>query len=93
VNGRVHSLIQAIPAERLKEERPLMRPLPSLRPPLCRGELRKDFQLAKTADFEMAIDTAPVFSSPPSRGKPTPDQGEPSPPCFSAQLGRCHLTL
>jgi hypothetical protein len=35
-----------------------MRPLPSLRPPLCRGELRKDFQLAKTADFEMAIDTA-----------------------------------
>ncbi len=27
--------------ERLKEERPLMRPLPSLRPALCRGELRK----------------------------------------------------
>ena len=41
VNGRVHSEIHALPAERLKEERPLMRPLPSLRPPLCRGELRK----------------------------------------------------
>jgi hypothetical protein len=41
VNGRLHSEIQAVPAERLKEERPLMRLLPSLRPPLCRGELRK----------------------------------------------------
>ena len=41
VNGRLHSEIQAIPGERLKEEQPLMRPLPSLRPPLCRGELRK----------------------------------------------------
>ena len=41
VNGRLHSEIQAVPAERLKEERPLMRPLPSLRPPRGRGELRK----------------------------------------------------
>jgi transposase len=41
VNGRVHSEIQAIPADRLAEERRLLRPLPSLRPPLCRGELRK----------------------------------------------------
>jgi hypothetical protein len=41
VNERVHSETQAVPAERLREERGLMRPLPSLRPPLCRGELRK----------------------------------------------------
>ncbi len=41
VNGRVHSEIQAVPAERLAEERRLMRPLPSLRPALCRGALRK----------------------------------------------------
>jgi transposase len=41
VNGRVHSETQAVPATRLLEERGLMRPLPSLRPPLCRGELRK----------------------------------------------------
>jgi transposase len=41
VNGRVHSETQATPDERLAEERALMRPLPSLRPALCRGELRK----------------------------------------------------
>ncbi|HLZ94509.1 MAG TPA: IS21 family transposase [Candidatus Dormibacteraeota bacterium] len=41
VNGRVHSETRATPDERLAEERPLMRPLPSLRPALCRGELRK----------------------------------------------------
>ena len=41
VNGRVHSETQAVPAERLEQERTLMRPLPSLRPALCRGELRK----------------------------------------------------
>ncbi len=41
VNGRLHSETQAVPSARLDEERPLMRPLPSLRPPLCRGELRK----------------------------------------------------
>jgi transposase len=41
VNGRVHSETQATPDERLAEERALMRRLPSLRPALCRGELRK----------------------------------------------------
>ncbi|HKV32584.1 MAG TPA: IS21 family transposase [Candidatus Dormibacteraeota bacterium] len=41
VNGRVHSETQAVPAARLDQERQLMRPLPSLRPALCRGELRK----------------------------------------------------
>src|SRR5712691_5516102 len=41
VNSRVHSETQVTPDERLVEERALMRPLPSLRPALCRGELRK----------------------------------------------------
>lgn len=41
VNGRVHSTTAAVPAERLVEERKLLRPLPSLRPPLRRGEARK----------------------------------------------------
>lgn len=41
VNGRVHSEIAAVPAERLVTERGLPRPLPSLRPPLRQGESRK----------------------------------------------------
>jgi transposase len=41
VNSRVHTEICAIPAERLIEERRVMRTLPSLRPPLRRGETRK----------------------------------------------------
>lgn len=41
VNARVHSETSAVPAERLLTEREVLRPLPSLRPPLRRGELRK----------------------------------------------------
>jgi hypothetical protein len=41
VNGRVHSEIAAIPAERLAVEQVVLRPLPSLRPPLRSGEPRK----------------------------------------------------
>jgi transposase len=41
VNVRRHTEICAIPAERLVEERRVMRALPSLRPPLRRGEIRK----------------------------------------------------
>ena len=41
VNAREHSTIAAIPDERLVEERKLLRPLPSLRPPLRRGERRR----------------------------------------------------
>lgn len=41
VNDQLHSEIQAQPAQRLIAERELLRPLPSLRPPLRRGELRK----------------------------------------------------
>lgn len=40
VNGRVHSAIAAVPAERLARERRLLRPLPAVRPPLRSGELR-----------------------------------------------------
>jgi transposase len=41
VNGRPHSEIAAVPAERLVREREALRALPSLRPPLRQGELRK----------------------------------------------------
>lgn len=40
VNGRVHSTTSAVPAERLVTERGVLRPLPSLRPPLRAGEAR-----------------------------------------------------
>ncbi len=40
VNGRVHSEIAAMPAERLVTERQQLRPLPSVRPPLRTGEVR-----------------------------------------------------
>jgi transposase len=41
VNAREHSTIAAVPEQRLVEERKLLRPLPSLRPPLRRGERRR----------------------------------------------------
>jgi hypothetical protein len=41
VNERIHSEIQAVPATRLIAEKELLRPLPSLRPPLRAGEQRK----------------------------------------------------
>jgi transposase len=41
LNSRTHSTTCAVPDERLDEERQVLRPLPSLRPPLRRGELRK----------------------------------------------------
>ncbi len=40
-NAAHHSEICAVPKDRLEEERKVLRPLPSLRPPLRRGELRK----------------------------------------------------
>jgi transposase len=46
VNSRPHSEIAAVPAERLAREREALRPLPSLRPPLRQGELRKVDRLA-----------------------------------------------
>jgi hypothetical protein len=41
VNSRVHATVAAVPAERLVEEARLLRPLPTLRPPLRRGERRR----------------------------------------------------
>jgi transposase len=41
VNASLHSTIAAVPNERVVEERKLLRPLPSLRPPLRRGERRR----------------------------------------------------
>lgn len=46
VNAAVHSEIAAVPSERLAAERKVLRPLPSLRPPLRRGEVRKVDRLA-----------------------------------------------
>jgi hypothetical protein len=40
VNAAVHSETCAVPAERLLSERELLRPLPSLRPPLRAAEQR-----------------------------------------------------
>jgi transposase len=46
VNGRAHSEIAAVPAERLVRERERLRPLPSLRPALRQGVRRKVDRLA-----------------------------------------------
>jgi transposase len=46
VNGRLHTEIVAIPADRLATERGVLRPLPSLRAPLRQGEARKVDKLA-----------------------------------------------
>lgn len=59
VNGRVHSETQSIPRERLVQERKPMRPLPSLRPPLRRGEPRKVDRL-QTVRFGSARYSVPT---------------------------------
>jgi transposase len=41
VNGREHSEIAAVPAQRLETERTLLRPLPMLRPRIGRSDIRK----------------------------------------------------
>lgn len=46
VNARRHSETSAVPNERLETERGVLRPLPSLRPPLRRGETRTVDSLA-----------------------------------------------
>ena len=46
VNSRQHSETCAVPLERLDTERPLLRPLPELRPRIGRSELRKVDKLA-----------------------------------------------
>jgi hypothetical protein len=59
VNGRVHSEIAAIPAERLLVERGVLRPLPALRVALCRGVLRKVDKLS-TVRFGSARYSVPL---------------------------------
>jgi transposase len=59
VNGKMHSETQAVPQERLLEERELLRPLPSLRPPLRRSELRKVDRL-QTVRFGSARYSVPT---------------------------------
>jgi hypothetical protein len=51
---KLHSTIPAIPQARLGEERQLLRPFPSLRPPLRRGERRPVDELA-TAPIRSAL--------------------------------------
>jgi transposase len=57
--GRVHSDIAAVPAERLLQERAVLRPLPSLRPPLRHGAVRKVDKLA-TVRFGSARSSVPT---------------------------------
>jgi transposase len=59
VNAAVHSEIAAVPAERLEIERQVLRPLPSLRPPLRRGQSRKVDRLA-TVRFGSARYSVPA---------------------------------
>jgi hypothetical protein len=59
VNRRLHSEIAAVPNDRLEEERRVLRPLPSLRPPLARGEARKVDKLA-TVRFGSALKGANI---------------------------------
>lgn len=59
VNNTVHSEIAVIPAQRLLTEREVLRPLPSLRPPLRRGEQRKVDRMA-TVRFGSARYSVPA---------------------------------
>ena len=59
VNGREHSEIAAVPAQRLVTEREVLRPLPSLRAPLRRGVSRKVDRMA-TVRFGSARYSVPA---------------------------------
>jgi transposase len=59
VNARTHSQTCAVPNERLAAERAVLGPLPSLRPPLRRGEARKVDRLA-TVRFGSARYSVPA---------------------------------
>lgn len=59
VNGREHAETRAVPAERLAAEQQVLRPLPSLRPALRRGEVRKVDKLA-TVRFGAARYSVPA---------------------------------
>lgn len=59
VNGRLHSEIAAIPAQRLETERELLRPLPGLRPAISAGVERKVDRLS-TVRFGSARYSVPA---------------------------------
>jgi transposase len=59
VNARTHSQTCAVPADRLAAEQQVLRPLPSLRPPLRGGETRKVDRLA-TVRFGSARYSVPA---------------------------------
>ncbi len=59
VNGRLHSETQAVPAERLEQERELLRPLPRLRPAISAGVERKVDRLS-TVRFGSARYSVPA---------------------------------
>jgi hypothetical protein len=60
VNGRLHSEIAAVPAERLDRERELLRPLPGLRPAISAGVERKVDRLS-TVRFGSARYSVPAL--------------------------------
>ncbi|HEX6547920.1 MAG TPA: IS21 family transposase [Candidatus Dormibacteraeota bacterium] len=62
VNAAQHSEICAVPQVRLEEESKVLRPLPSLRPPLRRGELRKvdKMQTVRFGSARYSVPTAYV---------------------------------
>ncbi len=59
VNGRMHSEIAAVPAQRLQVERDVLRPLPGLRPAIAAGVERKVDRLA-TVRFGSARYSVPA---------------------------------
>jgi transposase len=59
VNGQVHSEIAAVPGERLATEHEVLRPLPSLHPPVGPGAQRKVDKLA-TIRFDSARYSVPT---------------------------------
>ena len=59
VNGRLHSETQAVPADRLEQERELLRPLPGLRPAITAGVERKVDRLS-TVRFGSARYSVPA---------------------------------
>jgi transposase len=60
VNGRLHSEIQAVPADRLAQERELLRPLPGLRPQIAAGVERTVDRLS-TVRFGSARYSVPAL--------------------------------
>jgi transposase len=74
VNERMHSVIQAVPVIRLIAEKELLRPLPSLRPRLRAGELRKveravTYRRFRPGDVRAILEAGVGVSSPTAPGE------------------------